>query len=110
VAGRSLDAVGPDVLSYGEMIECIRDLMLVGRPTVRLGLAANAVAAPIAAAIAGEDPGLVGPLMGSLSSDLLPRAEQAAEPLGVRPRPFSRAVERALRDWEELEPGSVAAR
>ena len=77
---------------------------------MRLGLAANAVAAPVAAAIAGEDPALVGPLMGSLSSDLLPRDDQAAGPLGVRTRPFSRAVERALRDWEELEPGSVAAR
>ena len=33
-AGRSLDIAGPDVLSYGEMIERIRDLMLVGPPVV----------------------------------------------------------------------------
>ena len=34
--GRSLDIAGPDVVTWGEMIERIRDLMLVGRPGLRL--------------------------------------------------------------------------
>ena len=37
IGGRSLDVGGPDVLSYGEMIERIADLMLVNRPSLGLG-------------------------------------------------------------------------
>jgi uncharacterized protein YbjT (DUF2867 family) len=109
-AGRSLDVAGPDVLSYGEMIERIRDLLIVGRPTLRLPIGATAIASRVAAAIAGEDPELIGPLMGSLETDLLPRDDVAAGLLGVRLHGFDAAVERALRDWEEMAPGTVAAR
>ena len=110
VGGQSLDLAGPDVLSYGQMIERIRDLLVVGRPTVRLPIGVTAVASRVAAAIAGEDPELIGPLMGSLESDLLPRDDRAAALLGVRRHGFDAAVERALREWEESEPGTVAAR
>lgn len=101
--GLSLDIAGPDVLTYGRMIERIADLMLVRRRTLRIGRDATPIAAPIAAAIAGEDPGFIGPLMESLSGDLLPRDERAAALLGVRLHSFDRAVERALRDWESGE-------
>jgi uncharacterized protein YbjT (DUF2867 family) len=99
----SLDIAGPDVMTYEEMIERIADLMLVRRRVVRIGRDATPLAAPIAAAIAGEDPGFIGPLMESLSSDLLPRDDRAARLLGVRLHRFDRAVERALRDWERCE-------
>jgi hypothetical protein len=46
--------------------------------------------------------------MESLDHDVLPRDEEAAEIYGLRPRPFDRAVERALREWEAREP--LAAR
>ena len=104
----SLDIGGPDVLTYGEMIERIRDLMLVGRPKVRLGFTMTPVASVVAAAIAGEDHGLIGPLMASLESDLLLRDDRAAELLGVRLHSFDAAVERALREWEASE--ELAAR
>jgi uncharacterized protein YbjT (DUF2867 family) len=104
----SLDIGGPDVLSYGEMIERIRDLMLVGRPKVRLGFTLTPVASVVAAAIAGEDHGLIGPLMESLESDLLLRDDRAAALLGVRLHTFDRSVERALREWEASE--ELAAR
>jgi uncharacterized protein YbjT (DUF2867 family) len=102
--GLSLDIAGPDVLTYGQMIERIADLMLVRRRALRFGRNATPVAAPIAARIAGEDPGFVGPLMESLSGDLLPRDERAPELLGVRLHRFDRAVEHALREWESAEP------
>ena len=35
-AGRSLDVAGPDVVSYGELVERIRDLLLLRRPLWRL--------------------------------------------------------------------------
>ena len=106
--GLSLDIAGPDVLTYGQMIERIADLMLVRRRSLRFGRNAMALVAPIAAAIAGEDTGFIAPLMESLSSDLLPRDNRAAALLGVRLHTFDRAVERALREWEAGEP--LAAR
>ena len=108
--GRSVDIAGPDVMTYGAMIERIRDHLGIGRPSVRLPVSLTAVASQVAAAIAGEDPGLVEPLMGSLGDDVLPRDMSAADLFGVKLHRFDAAVERALREWEELEPGSVAAR
>jgi uncharacterized protein YbjT (DUF2867 family) len=107
-AGQSLDIAGPDVLTYGEMIERIREAMLVGRPALRLGMTATPLASRVAAALAEEDHALIGPLMEGLRTDLLPRDERAADLLGVRLHSFDSAVERALRDWEETEP--LAAR
>ena len=107
VAGRSLDVAGPDVLTYGAMIDRIRDLMLVDRPSLRLRFSTTALASRVAAGIAGEDHELIGPLMEGLAHDLLPR-DDAAHELGVRLHGFDAAVERALRDWEAREP--LAAR
>jgi len=104
-AGGSLDAAGPDVLTYAEMIDRIRHHMLVGRPALRLRFSATPLASRVAAAIAGEDPELVGPLMEGLEHDLLPRpGHDAAAALGVRVHSFDAAVEHALRRWEEREP------
>jgi uncharacterized protein YbjT (DUF2867 family) len=108
IGSRSLDVGGPDVLSYGEMIERIADLMLVSRPAVGFGVSATALTGRVAAAIAGEDPELVVPLMESLEGDLLPRDDHAAELLGVELHSFESAVEHALGEWERTEP--LAAR
>jgi nucleoside-diphosphate-sugar epimerase len=108
VGGRSLDVGGPDVLSYGEMINRIAELMLVRRPSIELGLSLTPVTARVAAAIAGEHPELVLPLMGSLRADLLPADDHAAELLGVNLHSFDAAVEHALAEWEAREP--LAAR
>ncbi len=108
VAGRSLDIAGPDVLTYGEMVERIRDLMLVGRPAWRTRATATPIASRIGAVVTGEQHDLIGPLMEGLTHDLLPRDESAAGLLGVRLHHFDAAVERALREWEEHEP--LAAR
>jgi len=77
--------------------------MLVDRPTLGIDLTLTPIAPAIAAAIAGEDPALIEPLMESLESDLLPRDDRAAELLGVRLHGFDAAVERALREWEAVE-------
>ncbi|HXP28735.1 MAG TPA: NAD(P)H-binding protein [Solirubrobacteraceae bacterium] len=108
LGGDSLDIGGRDVLSYGEMIERIAELMLVSRPALGFGVSATALTARVAAAIAGEDPELVVPLMQSLQGDLLPADDHAAELLGVDLHTFDSAVEHALSDWESTEP--LAAR
>jgi uncharacterized protein YbjT (DUF2867 family) len=107
-AGRSWDVAGPDEMTYGEMMRRIADAMLVDRPTLGIDLNLTPIAAVIASAVAGEDPGLIEPLMESLEHDLLPRHDDAAATFGVRTHGFEAAVERALRDWEREE--EVAAR
>jgi uncharacterized protein YbjT (DUF2867 family) len=104
----SLDLAGPDVVTYAELVETIREHLLVGRPSLGLPLTLTPVAAQVAAAIAGEDPALIAPLMESLETDLLARDDAAPALFGVRLHSFDAAVERALRDWELTEP--LAAR
>jgi len=108
VAGRSLDVGGPDVLSYGQMVERIAELMLLNRPSVGLGVTATPVAARLAAVITDESPELVLPLMEGLSGDLLPADHDAPRMLNVELHSFDSAVEHALCEWEKLEP--LAAR
>jgi uncharacterized protein YbjT (DUF2867 family) len=108
LAGRSWDVAGPDRMTYAELIGGIADAMLVARPTVDLGVSLTPLASVLAAAVAGEDVGLVEPLMESLEHDLLPRDDTAADAFGVRLHTFRAAVERALREWEQLE--ELAAR
>ena len=55
----------------------------------------------VAAAVAGEDPGLIQPLMERLEHDLLPRDARGRAAFGVRLHSFEAAVERALRDMEK---------
>ena len=108
LSGRAWDIGGPDVLTYGAMMARIADALMVRRPSIGLGLTLTPVASVVSAAIAGEDPALIGPLMESLEHDLLPRDGDAAAAFGVRLHDFDAAVERALRDWERIE--ELAAR
>jgi uncharacterized protein YbjT (DUF2867 family) len=108
VTGRSWDIGGPDVMTYADMITRISDAMMVRRPALGLGVSLTPLASVVAAAIAGEDPALIGPLMESLEHDLLPRDGDAAGAFGVHLHSFDAAVERALREWERTE--ELAAR
>jgi uncharacterized protein YbjT (DUF2867 family) len=109
VCGRVLDAGGPEVVTYGELIERIRDQMLLGRPMIGFKrLTVTPIASRIAAVIAGEDHELVGPLMESLGEDLLAAGDRAPDVLAVRLHSLDSAIERALREWEATEP--LAAR
>jgi uncharacterized protein YbjT (DUF2867 family) len=103
-AGRSLDAAGPDVMTYGEMIERIAESMGVGRMPLGFGRSLTPPASAIVAGVTGQPLELVRPLMESLESDILPReSHDAAQVYGIRPLGFDRAVERALREWESRE-------
>lgn len=108
LGGRSLDVGGPDVLSYGEMVERIAELMMLHRPSVGLGVTVTPLAARLAAALTDESPELVLPLMEGLTGDLLPTDRDAPDILNVKLHPFDSAVEHALYEWEKVEP--LAAR
>jgi uncharacterized protein YbjT (DUF2867 family) len=104
VCGLSLDVGGPDVVNYGQLIQRIRDHMLLDRPTVSLGpLTLTPIASRISALIAGERHELIGPLMESLDGDLLVMDNSAVDLFGVRLHSLDAAIEHALRDWEAIE-------
>ena len=104
LCGRSLDIGGPEPVTYGELIERIREHLLINRPTIGLRrLSVTPIASRIAAVIAGEHHELVGPLMESLGEDLLVSDQNAAERLGVRLHSLDSAIEHALREWEATE-------
>jgi uncharacterized protein YbjT (DUF2867 family) len=104
-AGRSLDAVGPDVMTYGRMIERIADALGVGRLPLALGRSLTPPASAVVAAVTGQPLELVRPLMESLETDLLSRdPDEAPRLYGLRPRSFGRALDHALAEWERSEP------
>jgi uncharacterized protein YbjT (DUF2867 family) len=104
-AGRSLDIAGPDVVSYGDMVERIAELMGVGRLPLGVRGSLTPTASAMVSAVTGQPLELVRPLMESLEFDLLPRdADEAPRLYDIRTHRFDRAVEHALADWESLEP------
>ncbi len=111
-AGRSIDVVGPDVLTYGAMLRGIAEALGIGRPEIAVPVSITPVTAAVAAAVGDAPVDLVGALMGSLVADVLPRSDRAAAELaelfGIQPLSFERAVSRALAEWELEEP--LAAR
>ncbi len=107
-SGRTLEIGGPEALTYEEMMRRIAELLVLPRPIVGLRVTMTPLVARLAAALAGEDPALVLPLMEGLQGDLLPVDDHAAELLGVRRHSFDDAVEHALGEWEAVEP--LAAR
>ncbi|MET0810830.1 MAG: epimerase, partial [Thermoleophilaceae bacterium] len=103
-AGRALAVGGPDVMTYGEMIERIAEAMGVGRMPLGLKFSLTPPASAVVAAVTGQPLELVRPLMESLETDILPREPEVASRLyGIRPLGFTRAVDRALREWETRE-------
>ena len=104
-AGRSLDVVGPDVMTYGRMIEQIAEAMGVGRLPLGFKRSLTPPASAVVAAVTGQPVELVRPLMESLETDLLPRdPDEAPRLYGIRPHRFDRALDRALAEWERAEP------
>ena len=106
--GRSLDIAGPDVMTFGGMVERIAELMGVRRSPIRLGLTQTPAASAVVAEVTGQPVDLVRSLMESLETDVLPRDRDAERLFGLRPRSFDRAVEHALGEWERTE--ALAAR
>jgi uncharacterized protein YbjT (DUF2867 family) len=106
--GRSLDIVGPEVMTYAQMVDRIAEAMGVGRMPLPLPAAQTAAASAVVSAITDQPLELVRPLMQSLEHDLLPRNDDARRIYRLTPHPFERALDHAMRDWERSE--TLAAR
>lgn len=109
ISGQSLDVGGPEVITYGDLIDRIRDHLLLGRPTIGFKrLMVTPIASRLAAVVAGEDHELIGPLMESLGDDLVAADDRAVRLLRVRLHSLDAAIERALRELDATQP--LAAR
>jgi uncharacterized protein YbjT (DUF2867 family) len=106
--GRSLDIVGPEVMTYAEMVDRIAEALGVGRVPLPLPASQTPAASAVVSAVTEQPLELVRPLMESLEHDLLARNDDARRIYGLTPHSFGRAVEHALRDWERTE--ALAAR
>lgn len=93
---RTFDVGGATELSYGDMVLRIAELMGTPRPSFGVPLSITPVAARVGAAIAGEDPALIEPLMDSLRYTLLPDDTAARAAFGIEPRTFDDSVRWAL--------------
>ena len=72
VGGRDARHRWTEALTYEELLRRIAELLLLPRPTLGLGVTMTPLTAHLAAALAGEEPALVLPLMEGLQGDLLP--------------------------------------
>ncbi len=104
VCGQSLDLGGPDVVTYGELIDKIGEHLLLTRPTIGFNrLTLTPIASRVSVVIAGERHELIGPLMESLDQDLLPRDNRGVALLDVRLHSLDAAIEHALAELEATE-------
>jgi uncharacterized protein YbjT (DUF2867 family) len=104
IEGESLDIAGPEVLSYGAMIERIARLLLLPRAELALPTGFGNIGSAVAARISGTPHELLGPLMASLDGDLLADDARARETFGLALHGFDAAVEHALAEWDAAEP------
>ncbi|MCW3038606.1 MAG: NAD-dependent epimerase/dehydratase family protein [Solirubrobacterales bacterium] len=93
-----LDIGGADEIGYGDLVGRIGELAGKDRPTVGLPFDATPLASRLAAKVAGEDKGLIEPLMESLQYDLLPDDDDARARFGVQPKTLDDAIRDALAD------------
>jgi uncharacterized protein YbjT (DUF2867 family) len=102
-SGRTLDIAGPQLLAYRSMIAQISESMGVRRRSVLIGASLTSAASAIVSAVCDLPLELVRPLMESLSSDLVPRSDEAQTLYGLRLHSFERAIEHSLAEWERTE-------
>jgi uncharacterized protein YbjT (DUF2867 family) len=93
---RTFDVGGATELSYGDMVLRIAELAGTPRPSFGVPVSITPVASRVGAAIAGEDPALIAPLMDSLEYTLLPDDAPAREAFGLELRTFDESVRWAL--------------
>ena len=107
-AGREVQIGGPDVLSYGEMLdEMARVLGKRPRPKVPVPVLSPRLSAMWIGLVTPVDAGVARPLVEGLSTRTVVTDESGAEPFDVEPTPLREALRRACA--EEREAAAVAA-
>jgi uncharacterized protein YbjT (DUF2867 family) len=96
-AGREIQIGGPDVLSYGDMLDVMaRALGKRRRPKLPVPLLSPALSALWIGLVTPVDPGVARPLVEGLSTKTVVTDPSGAQLFDVDPRPFPETLESAL--------------
>lgn len=101
-AGQVLEIGGPDVLTYGEMMRQVGDLLRLRRATVGVPFLSPGLSSYWIDAVIGLPASLARPLVEGASAEMIVRDRLAEQLLPVRPVAFDVAARRAL---AEPRPG-----
>lgn len=105
--GREIQVAGPDVLSYGEMLDLMADALGVRRrPRVPAPLITPWLSSLWIGLVTPVDAGVARPLIEGLSTSTVVTDRQGAELFDVRPIPFMEALRRALAEDPEVTAAS----
>ena len=100
--GREVQIGGPDVLSYGEMLEHMAKAMGIRpRPKLPTPFITPWLSALWLGLVTPVDTNVARPLVEGLRTETVVRDASGAEPFGIVPISFDESLERALREDEE---------
>jgi uncharacterized protein YbjT (DUF2867 family) len=101
---REIEIGGPDVLSYGEMLDTVaRALGKREPPMLPVPLLTPTLSSLWIGLVTPVDAGVAKPLIEGLSTETVVEDPSGAEMFDVHPRPFAEAVRQALRERREVE-------
>lgn len=103
--GREIQVGGPDVLSYGEMLDLMADALGVRRrPRVPFPLITPWLSSLWIGLVTTVDPGVARPLIEGLSTATVVTDHSGADLFDVRPIRFMDALQQALAEDPEMAP------
>jgi uncharacterized protein YbjT (DUF2867 family) len=106
-AGREVQIGGPDVLSYGDMLDVMADALgKRRRPRLPVPLLTPSLSSLWIGLITPVDAGVARPLVEGLATKTVVTDPSGAQLFDVDPSPFAETLERALA--EERQPGATA--
>jgi uncharacterized protein YbjT (DUF2867 family) len=102
-AGREIQIGGPDVLSYGQMLDLMADALDVRRrPRIPVPLITPWLSSLWIGLVTPVDAGVARPLIEGLSTATVVTDRSGADLFGVRPLPFREALAKAIVEDPEL--------
>jgi uncharacterized protein YbjT (DUF2867 family) len=101
--GREVQIGGPDVLSYGDMLDRMAHALRIRpRPRVPVPLLTPRLSSLWIGLVTPVDAGVARPLIEGLSTPTTVTDPSAASPFGIDPMPFAEALRRALAEDPEI--------
>jgi uncharacterized protein YbjT (DUF2867 family) len=96
-SGREIEIGGPDVLSYGEMLDVMaRELGKRERPKIPVPVLSPGLSSLWIGLVTPVDAGVARPLVEGLSTETIVKDPSAAAMFALEPRPFAETVRTAL--------------
>jgi uncharacterized protein YbjT (DUF2867 family) len=103
-AGREVQIGGPDVLSYGDMLDRMAHALKTNpRPRVPVPLLTPRLSSLWIGLVTPVDAGVARPLIEGLSTPTTVTDPSGAEPFGIEPVSFAEALRRALAEDSEVK-------